>query len=253
MSTAYACTHHDQCKLCVSGIAEHKDVLPSLLSLAQSDVSSLRCSAVLCLAAMSVGAPYHGVCKIGESVREFALKEGFLPILYSMIRPGPAVDKGVATSLQFSAARALSDLAVSDDIKVEACKSGFLREICGMLYSTYGRVKGCAAVAFARLASSDTLVFWWDKNTNHTFWDMPDDLVRIASAASPTGYVDLAEEDVMYDEIKKCYWVRGVMKPYERVCYKDMLTAVMQVKPQPLPVLDSTEVCSRMFTRARWC
>lgn len=231
MSTAYACTHHDQCKLCVRGIAQHEHVLPSLLALAKSDAPSLRCSAALCLAAMSVGAPHHGVCKVGEAVREFALKEGVLPILFNMMNPGPAVDKGIATSLQFSAARALADLAVSDSIKVEACRSGFLREICGMLFSTYGLVKGCAAVAFARLASSDKLVFWWDKNTNHTYWDMPDDLLRIASAASDTGYVDLAEEDVMYDEVKKCYWVRGVMKPYERLFYKDMLTAVVQVQP----------------------
>ena len=45
----------------------------------------------------------------------------------------------------------------------------FVRPLVKMLFSTYGRVKGTAAVALARMTSSDHLCFWWHRSVLYTF------------------------------------------------------------------------------------
>jgi hypothetical protein len=246
MAHAYSCPFHIKCKAVVDQVSACENILQHVSDMLSNSNVPTRCAGALLLAALAVGSPRFGVCHASERVRNFSLQNNVLENLLSMLTAAELTSLSEKAAQQFAAARALAALAVMQDIKRKCCSMGFLRPLGSMLFSTYGRVKGAAAVALARLSGTDSLCFYWNKQTNATFWDVPQDVVYVQSI---NGLEKLADEDVTYDETKKVFWVRGIMKPYERILYCDMLTSIAPVQYGAHQGMVTLKADNKMYSR----
>ena len=241
----YDCPHREVCSLCAQAAADC-NILAVVLKMLNAPDAPLRNSAAHLLCALSIGAPFHGYCEFSERVCEEVLEHDALPALLKMMRAKDAFDSGRAASEQFAAARAIDSLATRDKIRYECCQSGFIKALVEMLFSTLGRVKGSAALALARICASDSLCFYYNPQTEKTFWDIPNDLTHVEK---PDGSKDeFAVEDVAYDTARRGYWIRGVFRPFEKVPYCDMLVNTDQVKHGPTAGKHKMKADASVFT-----
>jgi HEAT repeat protein len=223
----YDCPHREVCLACGTDAAEYK-VLDIVLDMLQSEESLLRRSAAKLLGSLAIGAPYHGKCELSASVCQQALEKGALKPLFKMLCAKDAFDVGRAAAEQFSAARAIDSLAARDSMRYAFCKMGFINALVEMLFSTLGRVKGSAALALSRLCATEDLHFYYNTQTEKTYWDKPDELIYIFKPDGTREYFE--PEDIERDVVRMGYWVRGVFKPIQRIDFCDMLVETAQIK-----------------------
>eukprot|EP00961_Rhodomonas_salina_P284807 3848901-Rhodomonas_salina.3 len=111
------------------------------------------------------------------------------------------------------------------------CKAGFIRPLVDMLYTTFGKVKGAASVALAKLSASDEIYFFFHRQTERTYWDRPQELVSVTKADGTQE--QLGDDEVQWDGVRHGFWVRGILKPIERHPFSDMLVAAVPVRSGP--------------------
>jgi hypothetical protein len=184
------------------------------LALLSSPHAALRGGGALVLAGLATGAPTGGTCATRERVVADAVAGDALSALKAMLEADNFLDPSAAAGEHFAAARLAGALFSEDGMRLRACKAGLVRPLARLLFSTYGRVKGAAAVALARLCATDALCFWYQRNSERAYWDMPDELRRAARVDG--GFEELREDEVAYDASREGYFVRGVFKARPR-------------------------------------
>lgn len=223
----YDCPHREVCLACAQDASECK-ILDMVIDMLSAPEDMLRNSSAQLLGALAIGVPCHGQCDLSNFACKQVLERGALKSLLKMLCAKDAFDMGRAAAEQFAAARAIDSLATHDKIRYVCCKSGFIKALVDMLFSTLGRIKGSAALALARLCASEHLHFFYNTMTQKTYWDQPDDLTFAIKLDESREY--FAPEDVVRDVVRSGYWVRGLFKPFERVNYCDMLVDCQLIK-----------------------
>ena len=242
----YDCPHREVCVACAQGAADC-GVLDHVLDMLNAPEAALRNSAAHVLSSLAIGAPYlGGECALSAEVSQQVLEHGTLGALLKMLNAKNAFDSGGAAAEQFAAARAIDALGTRDVMREACCKTGYIKALVEMLFSTLGRVKGSAALALARLCATEDVCFFFHTQTEKTFWETPDDLKFVVKVDGTREYFE--PDDVQRDPVRKGYWVRGIFKPYERVALCDMLVNSAAVKHGPAAGMHKMKADSSIVT-----
>lgn len=230
VADVYTCPHWDVCDMCANA-SHDAGVVERAMELLGSENDRLRSNAALLVSSLGVGAPVGGSCRWSTRVTTKILEQDHLLCLLRMVQAANVYDPGRAADEQYAAARAIAAVAVTDEVRMACCKAGFIRPLVDMLYTTFGKVKGAASVALAKLSASDEIYFFFHRQTERTYWDRPQELVSVTKADGTQE--QLGDDEVQWDGVRHGFWVRGILKPIERHPFSDMLVAAVPVRSGP--------------------
>ena len=215
----------------------------ALMDLLRSTDAKAQTQAALAIAACCIGAPIMGSCRYSKHLCILCLENDALTHLAQMLRSSEIrTEAASSSSSAFAACKALSSLCIHPTIANACCSFEILHSLSLILRgSTYGKLRGAASSALARMScsgyayqaesqssSESESVFYWQSQSGRVSWSVPDELQFYLNTRGER--VAYGTDEVAYDAQRSGFWVRGVLKPYEKVPRTELLSACFEVK-----------------------